>query len=176
MTRLDSSVTTFKLSNARGTVRLYLSAFLLVMMFGYLHSIFFVYTTTALSPRGTELRYRGTPQADIEKAAADGKEIQYEKPLGEMLNITHTHILSMAFMFFCTGGIFLFSSLNEKLKVFLIIEPFAAIATSFTSMWLMRYVHPAFSWLLVASSGSAAIIFFVVACLSLYEMWKPETK
>ena len=45
-----------------------------------------------------------------------------------------------------------------------------ALLVSFTSMWLMRYVDPRFSWLLSLSSGLMALTFYVQSFLVLREL------
>ena len=97
--------------------------------------------------------------------------MKFEKSFAEMLNITHTHILAMASFMAFTALIFAFTSRpSSRLKSFLIVEPFVAIITSFASMWLMRYVHPSFSYLLTLSSGSMALCFYAMMFFSLREL------
>ena len=45
-----------------------------------------------------------------------------------------------------------------------------ALLTSFSAMWLMRYVDPAFSWLLTLSSGLMALTFYVQSFFILREL------
>ena len=149
---------------------------LIVLAVGYTHGMVFVYVTTGVSPKGIEDRYRGN-QAQVQQQA-DGApviEMKFEKSLSEILNIIHTHTISMAMLFAFTSLIFaLTSTVRGGLKRFLLVEPFIAILTSFGSMWLMWKVHPAFSWLLMLSSGSMAVVFYVTVALSLRElMMKP---
>jgi hypothetical protein len=158
-----------KLKTISGPARWLLSCILLVLTFGYLHGIGFVYLTTGIAPVGVEERYRGSEFTGQDLSTA--KEIQYEKSLPEMFNIIHTHILSIGFIFIVISTIFYFSSLTEKWKQFWSIEPFFAIFISFTAMWLMRYVHPKFSWLLVCSGAMMALAFFVMVFYCLKDLW-----
>jgi hypothetical protein len=112
-----------------------------------------------------------TSQAMGTPAPADEPEMKFEKSLPEMLNITHTHILAMTSFLAIAAAIFALSSRpSSRLKSFLIVEPFVAILTSFAAMWLMRYVHPAFSYLLMLSSGSFALCFYAMMALSFREL------
>jgi hypothetical protein len=152
---------------------------LIVMAIGYAHGLLFVYHTTGVTPHGVEERYRGNQQQMQQNAdAGNGEEMKFEKSLPEMLNIIHTHIISMGTMFCITSIVFAFCSIvSGRWKKFLLIEPFIAILTSFGSMWLMWKVNPIFSWLLMLSSGSMAVIFYITIYYSLRElMMKPEPK
>ncbi len=131
--------------------------------------------------KGIEQRFRGTPlSADTAQGAALAPseemedttqsapappptvtgEIEYQKSLAEMLNIIHTHILSMTFLFSLSGLITLMTaSTGTKFRKFVVIEPFIGILVTFAGLWLMRYVHPAFSWLVSLSGLTMAACF-----------------
>ena len=137
----------------------------IVQLVGYTTSLVFVWHTTRLVPPGVESRYRG---ADPE--ASQGA-MQFPKSFGEMLTITHTHLLSMVLIFVITGiGVALCERVGERWKRWLISEPFVALLVSFSAMWLMRYVDPRFSWLLEASSAVLAVTFYVQSYLILREV------
>ena len=100
--------------------------------------------------------------------------MQFPKSFGEMLTITHTHLLSMAAIFVLSGlGVALCTSLGDRWKRFLIVEPFAALLVSFCAMWLMWYVDPRFGWLLEASSALMAVTFYVQSYLILRDLARP---
>jgi hypothetical protein len=102
---------------------------------------------------------------------AEEPEMKFEKSTAEMLNLSHTHILAMATFMAFSAGIFAFSrTLSPRWRSFLIVEPFVAILPSFGAMWLMRYLHPAYSYLLMASSASMACCFFVMNGVSILEL------
>jgi hypothetical protein len=88
-----------------------------------------------------------------------------------MLNITHTHLLGMLVIFVLSGAaLALCERPSERWRKLLIVEPFMALLTSFSAMWLMRYVDPAFSWLLTLSSGLMAATFYVQSFFVLREL------
>ena len=141
----------------------------IVQLVGYTTSLVFVWHTTRLVPSGVAGRYRGA-NPDVTEGA-----MQFPKSFGEMLTITHTHLLSMAVIFVLTGlGVALCTSLSERWKRFLIVEPFCALLVSFSTMWLMRYVAPEFSWLLEASSFLLAVTFYVQSYLILRDLHRVE--
>ena len=137
----------------------------IVQLVGYTTSLVYVWHTTRLTPPGIEARYRGT---DPESSAA---AMQFPKSFAEMLTITHTHLLSMAVIFVLTGiGVALCGSLPDRWRRFLVAEPFGTLLVSFAAMWLMRYAHPRFAWLLEASSVVLALTFYVQSYLILREL------
>ena len=141
---------------------------MIVQLVGYTTSLVFVWHTTRLVPPGIESRYRGV---DPETGQAATGAMQFPKSFGEMLTITHTHLLSMAVIFLITGiGVTLCERVGERWKRFLVAEPFVALLVSFSAMWLMRYADPRFSWLLEASSSVLALTFYVQSYLILREL------
>jgi hypothetical protein len=151
----------------------------ITLTIGYTTGLVFVYHTTSLTPKGAQERYRGNQPAEgaapapmAEEPVGGGEEeMKFEKSFAEMLNITHTHILAMASFFAFAAGIFSFSSkVRGRLKSFLIVEPFVAIVVSFSCLWLMRYVHPKFSYLLMLSSGTMALCFYIMMIVSFLEL------
>lgn len=137
----------------------------ILQVIGYTTSLLFIYQTTAMSPSGVEGRYRG-----IEDAAGTDA-MQFPKSLDEMLTVTHTHLLSMAAIFAFSGlALALCARPAERWRRLLIAEPFAALVVSFTAMWLMRYVDPRFSLLLMLSSGVMAATFYAQSFFVLREL------
>ena len=88
-----------------------------------------------------------------------------------MLLISHQHIVSFAFISFVLGAIFNFNTIiNQKLKKFLIIEPYISIFITFSSMWLMRYFNSNFVYLLIISSTLMYLCWYVMILVSLYDL------
>jgi hypothetical protein len=135
----------------------------LVQVVGYTVSLISVRVTTRIAPSGIADHYRGSESAD--------GAMQFPKSFAEMLTITHTHLLSMAVIFALSGtGLSLCERVSGRWKRWLGVEPFVAILVSFASMWLMRYVDPRFSLLLLVSSGLMAATFYAQSLLVLREL------
>lgn len=137
----------------------------IVQAVGYTVSLVFVFHTTRMTPAGAAARYRGSDPAASEAA------MQFPKSFAEMLTNTHTHLLAMAAIFAFSGLCLAFCRRpSERIRRWLIAEPFAALLVSFSAMWLMRYVDPRFGWLLMASSTSMAVTFYIQAFFILREL------
>lgn len=168
--------------------RLFAGLVMLVLAVGYLHAVGYVYLTTRMGPRGIEERYRGTTKQVSPASNASSEEaelaspntsttgsvtgeMQYEKSLAEMLNIIHTHVLTMTLIFSLSGLItFMTRSIPPGLRKFAIVEPFFGILATFAGIWATRYLHPAFSWLVSVSGAFMAFAFFVQCYAVLREM------
>ncbi|HEY8259014.1 MAG TPA: hypothetical protein VIG08_15265 [Gemmatimonadales bacterium] len=137
----------------------------IVQVVGYTTSLLFIHHTTGMTPPGVAAHYRG---AD---STASDAAMEFPKTYSEMLTITHTHLLAMAAIFAFSGiALALCERPSAVWRRWLIVEPFVALIVSFASMWLMRYVHPGFSWLLSISSGLMAATFYVQSFFVLREL------
>jgi hypothetical protein len=190
------------LRNLPREARMFAALIMIVLGVGYAHALAYVYQTTRVVPRGIEERYRGTASneelgmrneelknnsslssEEMEDSLSVHRsspvqsvtgEIQYQKSLAEMLNIIHTHILTMTFIFALSGLITLMTdSLRPALRKFCVIEPFIGILVTFAGLWAMRYIHPSFSWL-VSISGTAMALAFLGQCIALVKELKSE--
>jgi hypothetical protein len=128
----------------------------IVQLVGYTTGLVFIRHTTGMTPPGVSAQYRGTDSTVVADAA-----MKFPKSYAEMLNLTHTHLLSMAAIFVFSGlALALCERPAERWRRVMVVEPFVALLVSFASMWLMRYVDPRFSWLLMLSSGLMALTFY----------------
>ena len=140
-----------------------------VQLVGYTTSLIYVRHTTGLTPAGIADHYRGAERAE--------GAMQFPKSFAEMLTITHTHLLAMTAIFVVSGlALALCDGVSERWKRFLVAEPFVALLVSFGSMWLMRYLHPAFAALLAISSGLMAVTFYLQSLLVLRELGLRESR
>ena len=138
----------------------------IIQVVGYTTGLVFIHHTTGMTPPGVAEQYRGSDSTAVSDAA-----MKFSKSYPEMLNITHTHVLSMAVIFIVSGlALALCQRPGLRWRKILIIEPFVALLVSFTSMWLMRYVDARFAWLLTLSSGIMAITFYVQSFFVLREL------
>jgi hypothetical protein len=139
-----------------------ISAFLIVLSIGYFTGITFVDDTTDQSPTGIEENYLGN---ENDEAA---NEMKFKKSKQEILNIVHTHMLSISVIFFLTGILVSKTLVNSKLRKILMIEPFLSILLTFGGIYLlwsgiiwMKYV--------VMVSGIAMTFAFVGALIVIFK-------
>ncbi len=152
-----------------------LAAFLLVAASGYTLGVFFVDHTTHMHPDGIAERYRGTEAMGVDPMSLPpDHELQFEKTPAELLNITHTHMISLALVFLAVGGVFLLASgIPAWLRATLVLEPFLSIILTFGGMYLLRYHSPAWSLLIAASGTLMTLCFYSMAAVSLWQLLRP---
>jgi ABC-type amino acid transport system permease subunit len=166
MTEQTQKALAWRLRDADRTLRLFITAFLLVLTVGYTIGLLFVDHTTSGTARGLSEQFRGTPETST------ATELKYAKSADEMYIFLHNHILSLSLVFFAIGIIFYFHSMRSGLlKDFLMVEPFAAIVTTFGGIWMMRFVSEYFSWLVLLSGISMVGCYVSMVMLILKELW-----
>ena len=133
---------------------------------GVIIGMYYVGYTTNFTPIGTSEHFSGSQ----EDRSFDIPE-KYPKPISELLSTTHNHIISMTFIFVIIGGIFFFSTtIKGILKTILIIEPFLSIILTFGGIWLIRFINPLFSYLVIFSGILMYLSFFIMALIIFYEL------
>ena len=135
-------------------IKMFISAFVIVLSIGYITGLQFVRQTESIVPNGIEENYLGNEDKK------DVKVMKFKKGKREMLTIIHTHILSMSFIFFLLGGLVSMTTLSNKWKAFLMIEPFVSIILTFGGIYLLWM---GVSWLkyIVMLSGTLMTMVFV---------------
>jgi len=169
-----SPLSNFRLVDADGSFRLFLTAFLVTISFGYGTGIYFVSHTTHVSATGTVEQFRGNEEALTGTEA----EIKFEKSTLEMLNVIHAHVTTFSLIYLAVGGVFLFSSFSRRLRSILTVEPFVATIILFGGMVGVRYLDGSLAtgmaWVMMVAGGSTFLAFGAMVSLSLWEMWKPR--
>jgi len=112
-------------------IKALLIAFIIVLSVGFFTGLLFVNDTSSVNPNGIEEQYLGNENDE------EATVMKFKKTEKQMLNIVHSHILSMALIFFLLGLILSTTQLNNKLKVFLMIEPFVSVIVTFGGLYLL---------------------------------------
>ena len=126
-------------------LRLMTAFFLVVLSIGFFTGIRFVSETDSTSPEGLVEHYNGNEQDE------DVMVMKFKKSAQEMLTIVHTHILSMSMLFFLTGFLLAQTAIHQRLKLFLIIEPFISILLTFGGLYLIWFGVEWFRYVVIFS-------------------------
>jgi len=142
-------------------VKLLIAAFVITLSIGFYSGISFVRGTTEASPQGVEERYLGN---ENDEAAT---KMKFKKSEGEIMTTVHSHILSLSVIFFLIGILVATTSVGEKLKIFLMIEPFVSILLTFGGIYFMwkgytwlKYVVMLSGFLMTATYTMSVFIVF----------------
>ena len=149
-------------------LRLMTACFLVVLSVGFFTGIRFVGETDSTTPEGLIEHYNGNEQDE------DVMVMKFKKSAQEMLTIVHTHILSMSMLFFLTGFLLAQTPINERLKLFLIIEPFASILLTFGGLYLIWFGVEWFRYVVIFSGiamtlAYSAAVFIILKYLQLFK-------
>jgi len=139
-----------------------ISAFLFVLSIGYFTGITFVDETTDQSPKGIEENYLGNENDE------SAMEMKFKKSEQEILNIVHTHMLSISVIFFLTGILVSKTSIHSLLMKVLMIEPFVSILLTFGGIYLL---WSGIIWMkyIVMVSGIAMTLAFIGALIVIFK-------
>ena len=149
-------------------LRVMTACFLVVLSVGFFTGIRFVGETDSTTPDGIIEHYNGNEQDE------DVMVMKFKKSAQEMLTIVHTHILSMSMLFFLTGFLLAQTPINERLKLFLIIEPFASILLTFGGLYLIWFGVDWFRYVVIFSGiamtlAYSAAVFIIIKYLQLFK-------
>ncbi|MBZ0326848.1 MAG: hypothetical protein K8F54_04540 [Altibacter sp.] len=151
-------------------IKLFIAAFVIVLTIGYITGLLFVRQTESATPDGLVENYLGNE--DME----DVQVMKFEKGDREMLTILHTHVLSVSFIFFFLGGLLAITSLPQKLKSFLMIEPFFSIVLTFGGIYLMWKGMLWMKYVVVISGILMTAVYFIGAGAVLQQLFFRKKK
>ena len=147
-------------------IKMFISAFVIVLSIGYITGLQFVRQTESIVPNGIEENYLGNEDR------IDVKVMKFKKGNREMLTIIHTHILSMSFIFFLLGGLVSMTTLSNKWKAFLMIEPFVSIILTFGGIYLLWMGVSWLKYIVMLSGTLMTTVFIVSAGVVLFQLSK----
>lgn len=145
-------------------VKVFIALFLIAISCGYFTGLSFLTRTTSLMPDGIEKHYIGTEDEE------DAGEMIFKKSEREILNIIHTHVLSFSLIFFALGSILITTSVNQKLKTFLLIEPFVSIILTFGGIWILWKEILWFKYVILFSGILLTTSFILIVCLIFWQL------
>lgn len=133
--------------------------FVLTTTVGFIIGLSFIEKTTHLLPAGIVTHYKGNKSSELQT----GEELKFEKSVNEMLTTTHNHVLGLSFLFLIFGFLYLHTGRITFSKKIIAIEPLVSLVVTFGSLWLVRFVHPIFVYLVVLSGVLMAACFLWMA-------------
>lgn len=112
-------------------IKLLIGAFIIMLSIGFFTGLLFVGETSSANPNGIEEQFLGNESDD------EALVMKFKKSDQQMLTLVHNHIISMSIIFFLVGLILSTTLLNKKLKLFLMIEPFASVLLTFGGLYFL---------------------------------------
>ena len=136
--------------------------FTITLSIGFYTGINFVHLTTQGTPKGIGENYLGNEE-DME-----AELMKFKKSEHEMLNILHTHFLSLSLIFFVLALLVYGSNCPEKLKWGLMTEPLLSVLMTFGGIY---FLWTGVEWMVyvIIISGSLMTLSYT---LSILLIWK----
>lgn len=134
--------------------------FVITLSIGFYTGINFVRFTSSASPTGIEENYLGNEDNE------ESDVMKFKKSKHEMLNILHTHFLSMSLIFFILGMLVYGTKLPARLKTFLLYEPLVSVILTFGGIY---FLWKGVLWMsyLIMVSGFLMTISYTVSILAI---------
>jgi len=144
--------------------------FLVILSIGFYSGLAFVNETTTTNPQGIASHYNGNE--DDENAT----KMQFKKSKREVLTLVHNHILSLSIIFFILSLILSTTSINKKLKYFLMFEPFASVLLTFGGIYLLWTGITWFKYIVMISGIAMTFSFATATVLIVFQLLKKKSK
>ena len=95
-----------------------------------------------LSPGSVVTYFRGDPEVEFGRPP---------RPLGALAETSHFHLFAMGVLVMTLTHLVLFLPVSFRVKAALTLVTFLSALCNEGSNWLVRFVHPGFAWLKIAS-------------------------
>ena len=112
-------------------IKMLIFIFLCTLSIGFYSGISFVRTTTNANATGIEQRYLGNENDE------NASKMMFKKSETEIITTIHSHILSLSVIFFLVALILSTTAIHQKLKLFLMIEPFISLVLTFGGIYFL---------------------------------------
>ena len=149
-------------------IKIFIAAFVIVLSIGYFTGLLFVRQADSVTPDGIEENYLGNETNE------DAAVMKFEKGERKMLTILHTHILSISFIFFLLGVLVAITSLPQKLKSFLMVEPFISILLTFGGIYFMWKGITWMKYIVMISGTLMTAVFLISTGAVLFQLLKKK--
>ena len=105
----------------------------------------------------------------------EAEVMKFKKPKREMLTIIHTHILSMAVIFFILGGLVSLINLKSGIKKALMIEPLFSVLLTFGGIYLMWLGWHFMRYIVMLSGILMTTSFIISVIIVFFQLFKKKT-
>lgn len=151
------------------SLRVLATCFIVSSLAGYAVGILKIYQLSRFNIAHASTYYAG----DKEK---DEMALNLPQSYEAMLSITHVHSFSQPLFFGLMGLIFVFTSLSERRKGWMIGMLYLACLGSNAGPWLIKYQSISWIYLMVLFQAVIACVFLSMAWQSLRQLWCGSTR
>jgi len=143
-------------------IKMVIAIFIFVLSIGFYGGVSFINKTTSMEPSGIETQYLGNENNE------NAEIMKFKKSEHEVLTIIHNHILSMSVIFFLISLILSTTSINKKIKHFLMFEPFVSVVLTFGGIY---FLWKGFTWVkyIIIFSGILMTLSYTLAVILIFQ-------
>lgn len=115
-------------------------------------------TRMGLTPASVESYYLGSEE-----------EFRSAKSAASLLEVTHAHLPTMGVIVLILTHLLIFAPYQDRTKVAVILTAFASAFLGEAAGWGVRFAHPAFAWLKIASFlAFQGVLLFLIISLGMF--------
>ena len=92
------------------------------------------------------------------------------EPIALWARVAHTHLMSLAVVFLCLGGIFAVCGVGQPVKQWVVPMPFVALVLDFGARALIKY-SPGFVYVMMFAGAVMGLSMLMLTMGPLYDMW-----
>lgn len=141
-------------------LRLVLGCFLVFVVLLWLTNALLFFARMSLTPASVVAFYRGSEAAFTQP-----------RSYAVLLEISHFHLFAMGILVMTMTHLVLFVPVRVALKAWLIILTFGSALLDEASSWLVRFAHPGFAYLKIASFLSLQLTLGATIALVAWAVW-----
>jgi hypothetical protein len=164
-------IQTYRIKDLERSIRVLIILFTITLSIGFFTGISFVHFTTSSTTDGITENYQGNEDDE------DAEIMKFKKSRHQMLNILHTHFLSMSLIFFILALLVYGCDLSPFLKQLLMIEPMISVILTFGGIFLVWKGIAWMSYLVLLSGTLMTLSFsasaFLIIINALSYGWRP---
>ena len=151
-------------------IKALIAVFLVLLSIGFYTGLTFVNETTTTNPNGIESHYNGN------EADENATVMQFKKSKREILTLVHNHILSLSIIFFLVSLILSTTSVNMKLKRFLMFETFASVLLTFGGIYFLWLEINWMKYVIMISGIAMTLSYTISVFIIIFELLKKSKK
>jgi len=144
--------------------------FLFILLVGYTTSLFLLNDTSGTRAATIIEHYNGN------EANEDAEIMKFKKSQHEILVIMHTHILSLAPIFFILSFLLYHTPLKGSVKKFLMYEPLLALITTFGGIYLIWLGIEWMAYIVLISGFFMHGSFYIISTYLFYQLIQKRQK
>ena len=153
-------------------IRIILLSYLIVMTIGVSIGLIYLANTSEWKASGIQEHYQGSSTDSMDEFDIPDK---FPKTINALLLTTHNHVITFSIIFLLLGLIFSMNTLiTGKVKLFLLIEPFASIILTFGGIWGLRFAHDYFLYVIILSAILMYFCFYFMVAVCIYQLINHE--